>query len=147
MIVFPLYAMMELFVFALKHKQMLFAWDAFKVRLWKCLCVHPHLHAELKNLILLQIRTRKPQTRFLKCGQLWKPQLQILSMVTETQISFRRNSTAMVMQQSPPCLEGELSTLGCSFTFNFKVEREVLMRGEDERQHCYLDLNLLYLQQ
>lgn len=53
----------------------------------------------------------------------------------------------MVAQQSPTCLEGELSTSGHSFASNFKVEGEILMKGEDEGQHCYLDLNLLYLRQ
>lgn len=53
----------------------------------------------------------------------------------------------MVVQQSPTCLKGELSTLGHLFAFNFKVEGAFLMKGEDKRQHYYLDLNLLYLQQ
>jgi len=51
----------------------------------------------------------------------------------------------MVVQQSPTCLEGELCILGHPFAFNFEAEEEILMKGEDERQRCYLDLNLLYL--
>lgn len=35
----------------------------------------------------------------------------------------------------PTFLEGELSTLGHSFAFNFKVEEEILMKSEDGRQH------------
>lgn len=35
----------------------------------------------------------------------------------------------------PTRLEGELSTLGHSFAFNFKVKEEILMEREEGRQH------------
>lgn len=56
-------------------------------------------------------------------------------------------TAAMAVQESPTCFQGELSTLGYSFAFDLKVEEEILMKGEDERHHCYLDPNLLYFQQ
>lgn len=34
----------------------------------------------------------------------------------------------------PRSLEGELSTLGHSLTFNFKVKEEILIKGEESRQ-------------
>lgn len=51
----------------------------------------------------------------------------------------------MKVPQKPTRLEGELSILGHSFAFNFKVEGEILLKGDEERQRCYLNLNLLYL--